>query len=50
MEEAKKLLEDPALRVGDVAEQVGFVDMAHFSRVFKKVTGISANEFRNRLK
>ena len=50
VEEAKKLLEDPALRVGDVAEQVGFVDMAHFSRVFKKVTGISANEFRNRLK
>lgn len=49
VEEAKKLLEDPALRVGDVAEQVGFVDMAHFSRVFKKVTGISANEFRNRL-
>ena len=50
VEEAKKLLEDPALRVGDVAEQVGFVDMANFSRVFKKVTGISANEFRNRLK
>lgn len=49
VEEAKKLLSDPALRVGDVAEQVGFVDMAHFSRVFKKVTGISANEFRNRL-
>lgn len=50
VEEAKKLLEDPALRVGDVAEQVGFVDMAHFSRVFKKVTGISANEYRNRQK
>lgn len=50
VEEAKKLLENPALRVGDVAEQVGFMDMAHFSRVFKKVAGISANEFRNRLK
>lgn len=50
IEEAKKLLENPALRVGDVAEMVGFQDMAHFSRVFKKVTGISANEFRNTLK
>lgn len=50
VEEAKRLLEDPSLRVGDVADMVGFMDMAHFSRVFKKVTGISANEFRNTLK
>lgn len=50
VEEAKKHLEDPALRVSDVAEQVGFTDVAHFSRVFKKITGISANEYRNHLK
>ncbi|MGI6018411.1 MAG: response regulator transcription factor [Marvinbryantia sp.] len=50
VEEAKKQLEDPALRVSDVAEQVGFTDVAHFSRVFKKITGISANEYRNHLK
>ncbi|MDO5345217.1 MAG: response regulator [Lachnospiraceae bacterium] len=50
VEEAKRLLENPALRIGDVAEEVGFLDLAHFSRVFKKVTGISANEYRNRLK
>lgn len=49
VEEAKQLLADPALRIGDVAEQVGFLDMAHFSRVFKKLTGFSANEYRNRL-
>lgn len=49
IEEAKKLLRDPALRIGDVAETVGFLDMAHFSRVFKKITGVSANEYRNRL-
>lgn len=46
---AKELLKNPALRIGDVAEKVGFLDLAHFSRVFKKVTGISANEYRNRL-
>lgn len=50
IEEAKKLLEDASLRVGDVAEMVGFADMAHFSRVFKKITGVSANEFRNTIK
>lgn len=47
IEEAKKLLPDPSLRIGDIAEQVGFQDMAHFSRVFKKMTGVSANEYRN---
>lgn len=46
---AKELLKDPALRVGDVADEVGFLDIAHFSRVFKKITGLSANEYRNRL-
>lgn len=47
MEQAKKLLENPSLRIGDIAEQVGFLDMAHFSRVFKKQVGVSANEYRN---
>lgn len=47
--EAKELLKDASLRIGDIAEEVGFVDIAHFSRVFKKIAGISANEFRNQL-
>ena len=44
---AKELLKDPALRIADIAEMVGFVEVAHFSRVFKRVAGISANEYRN---
>ena len=47
MERAKQLLGNPSLRIGDIAEAVGFLDMAHFSRVFKKQEGISANEYRN---
>lgn len=47
IKEAQKLLRDPSLRIGDIAEKVGFLDMAHFSRVFKKSVGISANEYRN---
>lgn len=47
MEKAKGLLGNPSLRIGDIAEMVGFLDMAHFSRVFKKQAGISANEYRN---
>lgn len=45
--EAKKLLREPSYRIGDITEMVGFSDMAHFSRVFKKMEGISPNEFRN---
>lgn len=47
VEEAKKLLKDPEYRIGDIAEMVGFLDMAHFSRVFRKVAGISPSEYRN---
>jgi two-component system, response regulator YesN len=47
IKEAQKLLRDPSLRIGDIAERVGFIDMAHFSRVFKKNVGLSANEYRN---
>lgn len=50
IEKAKELLREPSLRIGDIAEKVGFLDMAHFSRVFKKHTGVSANEFRNQMK
>lgn len=47
VEKAKELLNDPSLRISDIAEEIGFLDMAHFSRVFKKLVGVSANEYRN---
>jgi two-component system response regulator YesN len=48
IENAKKLMEDSSLHISDIAEYVGFADTAHFSRVFKKCTGISAGEYRNK--
>lgn len=47
IEKAKEFMKDPSMRIGDIAEAVGFLDIAHFSRVFKKQTGMSANEYRN---
>lgn len=47
--EAKKLLEDPSLKISDICDRVGYSDIGHFSRVFKKTEGVSANEYRNRL-
>ena len=45
--QAKRLMADPALRISEVAERVGYTDTAHFSRVFKKLEGVSAGEWRN---
>ena len=47
---AKKLLEDPSLKIGDVSERVGYSDTAHFARTFKKMENMSANEYRNSLR
>lgn len=47
IQRAKELLDDPRLRISEIAEQVGYADTAHFSRVFKKNEGVSANEWRN---
>lgn len=44
---AKELMKEKAYRIADISEMVGFTDVAHFSRVFKKLEGISANGFRN---
>ena len=47
IDKAKELMEDSSLHIADISEKVGFADTAHFSRVFKKHTGMSANEYRN---
>lgn len=49
IDKAVELLRDPSYRICDIAEEVGFQDLAHFSRVFKKMKGVSANEYRNHL-
>lgn len=46
---AKELLQDPALRIWEISEKVGFTDVTHFSRIFKKMENRSANEYRNQV-
>lgn len=47
MKKAKQLLLQPGKKVSEIAYQVGFESAAHFSRVFKKVTGKSPQEYRD---
>lgn len=44
---AQLLLADPKLKIGDIGERVGYCDPGHFARTFKKITGMSAYEYRN---
>ncbi len=46
-EKAKQLLTDPARRIHEVAETVGYTDVAHFSKSFKKYVGCTPGEYRN---
>ena len=47
IEKAKQLLTDPARRIHEVAESVGYTDVAHFSKSFKKYVGCTPGEYRN---
>jgi len=49
IERAKQLLADPTMRIHEVAEQVGFSDVAHFSKTFKRIVGKTPGEFRSHL-
>ena len=48
--EAKKMLETTGLSVSEIAKRTGYSDIAYFSRVFKKVMGISALKYRKSTK
>lgn len=49
IEEAKRLLSDPGYSISQVAAQVGFDDLSYFSKVFRKFTGLSPKEFRQKV-
>lgn len=44
---AQELLIGADMRIGEVAEAVGYQDPFHFSRLFKKRVGVSPNGFRD---
>ena len=44
--EAKRLLQKPGVRIEDVAISVGFDDQSNFTRMFRRVSGLSPKEFR----
>ena len=47
VERAKNLLRDPQSTVLSASALTGFVDQSHFSKVFRRVVGVSPSEFRS---
>ncbi len=50
MENAAFLLRDVNMRVKEVAERVGYHDLYHFSKLFRKYHGVSPRGYRARMK
>ena len=48
LERSRRLLGDPAMRVGDVAGAVGFENQSYFQVLFKKKYGVTPGEYRAR--
>jgi AraC-like DNA-binding protein len=48
MEKARELLSQTALRVTEIAEAVGFEDVAYFTRRFRQHFRLGPREYRNR--
>ena len=47
MTKARKLLDsDPNMAIGEIAIECGFYDIAHFSRIFKHMFGMSPSQYR----
>jgi two-component system, response regulator YesN len=46
IEKAKELLENPHLKVYEIAFKVGYQNEKYFSKVFKKLVGLTPNEYR----
>lgn len=48
MEYAKKRLEDSMLKIYEISGELGYLTADHFTRVFKKYTGMTPNQYRKR--
>ena len=46
MERARALLKDPALKIYEVADRVGYKSLAYFSRLFREQFGITPGDYR----
>jgi transcriptional regulator GlxA family with amidase domain len=50
VEEASRLLRDPALTLQQIAEEMSFADQSSFGKFFKKHSGMTPLKYRQNLR
>ncbi|RTE08793.1 response regulator [Paenibacillus whitsoniae] len=50
LEKAQQLLQEPGIKIYEVANQVGYQDTYYFTKIFKKMVGMNPMEYRERLR
>ncbi len=50
LRKAEELLKDSIFKIGEISEMVGYKESRYFSSLFKRRTGMSPNEYRNKKK
>ncbi|MDF2571803.1 MAG: two component transcriptional regulator, AraC family, partial [Sporomusa sp.] len=46
LKEAKRLLSSTTLRISEIAERLGYSDLAYFTNIFKKSCHVTPSEYR----
>jgi YesN/AraC family two-component response regulator len=46
IERARRLLRESNLKIYEIASKIGYLDLQHFGKIFKKRTGMSPKEYR----
>jgi len=49
LERAMELLRVSELKITDISERVGYLDVRHFSQIFRKKNGITPSEYRQKM-
>jgi two-component system response regulator YesN len=49
IEKAKELLKNPQNKLYDICYSIGYIEPGYFSKIFKKHTGLSPTEYRDKL-
>ncbi len=49
MDKARQLLNNPQIKIVEISSRIGYVDGNYFGKSFKKITGLSPSEYREKV-